>query len=434
VTALAAILALSLLGQPGVATPPPGEITRRLHAAPDGATVLIPAGDIVEISAPGAELRGFTIRATGTDLDKENAAVRVLAPRVTLEDNTLEDVLFGIDLREAPDAVVRGNRIGGKTLDIARRGDGLRLWRSDRALIERNTLHDGRDAILWYSQDVVVRDNVSRRCRYGFHLMYSDNARIDSNDLADNSVGVYVMYSRNITLVHNRLLNNRGPSGYGIGLKEVDQFAIDSNLIAGNRVGIFFDGSPFNPARPALTSGNTLACNDVGIALLPAVRGNVFAANNFIDNAEQVAVQGRGQIEGNAFSRDGRGNYWSDYTGYDRDHDGIGDYAHEPQTLFESLIDKDPKLRVLLYSPSQQAVEFVARALPAVRPEPKFSDDWPLMSPVPASHPATAPARRLETAAAGLALLAFGTLLAFGARVTRRARPRTPPLAAGGAP
>jgi parallel beta-helix repeat protein len=57
---------------------------------------------------------------------------------------------------------VRGNRIGGKQLDIARRGDGLRLWRSDRTLIEGNTIHDGRDAILWYSKGIVVRGNTGR--------------------------------------------------------------------------------------------------------------------------------------------------------------------------------------------------------------------------------------------------------------------------------
>ncbi|HWQ27489.1 MAG TPA: hypothetical protein VNN12_00510, partial [Dehalococcoidia bacterium] len=145
---------------------PLGAIGRLLLAARPGDTVLVPEGvyaehlridkpvsliaagrvvidgqglgDIVEISAPDTTLRGFVIRNTGIDLDHENAAVRVLAPRATIEANTLDDVLFGIDLRDAPDCRIIGNTIGGKDLDIARRGDGLRLWRSDRALIERN--------------------------------------------------------------------------------------------------------------------------------------------------------------------------------------------------------------------------------------------------------------------------------------------------------
>jgi nitrous oxidase accessory protein len=365
------------------------------------------SGDIIEIVAPGVEVRGFTIRDTGIDLDKENAAIRVLAPRVVLQDNTLEDVLFGIDLREAPDSIIRDNRIGGKALDIARRGDGLRLWRSDRVLIEGNTIHDGRDAILWYSQGVTVRSNTSLRCRYGFHLMYSDLVTISDNELSRNSVGVYLMYSKVVALTGNRFMRNRGPSGYGIGLKEVDQFSIEDNTIAGNRVGIYLDGSPFTTVRPGEIIRNTIACNDVGVAFLPAVRGNVMSENNFIDNIEQVSVQGRGELHGNEFSRNDRGNFWSDYVGYDLDRDGVGDFAYEPQTLFENLLDKEPKLRILLFSPAQQAVEFVGRALPAVRPEPKFTDECPLMAPVTIAALQNASNSR-GLASVGAALLGIG--------------------------
>ncbi len=65
------------------------------------------SGDIVEITAPDVTFRGFVIRNTGIDLDKENAAIRVLAPRACHPRTTsLDDVLFGIDLREAPDSRV----------------------------------------------------------------------------------------------------------------------------------------------------------------------------------------------------------------------------------------------------------------------------------------------------------------------------------------
>ncbi len=339
------------------------------------------SGDVVEISAPGVELRGFTIRGTGIDLDKEHAAVRVLAPRAVIVGNTIEDALFGIDLRESPDSVIRENRIAGKPLDIARRGDGLRLWRADRAVIEGNTIHDGRDAILWYSTGVVVRNNTSVRCRYGFHLMYSDGVDLSGNEVRGNSVGIYVMYSAGVRMQGNRITGNRGPSGYGVGLKDVDGFAITGNLITGNRVGMYLDGSPFSAANPGTISRNTLACNDIGVTFLPAVRGAVLIENNFIDNTEQVCVLGRGQLTGNSFSAGGRGNYWSDYTGYDQDRDGVGDYVHEPSTLFENLLDKEPKLRLLLHSPVQQAVELVGKALPSTRPEPKFFDEYPLMRP-----------------------------------------------------
>lgn len=388
-----------------------GEIGRLIAAAEPGRTILIAPGvyrehlridkpltligdgravidgggrgDIVEITAPDVTFRGFTVRNTGIDLDKENAAIRALAPRATIEDNTLEDILFGIDLREAPDSVIRNNRIGGKVLDIARRGDGLRLWRSNNTLIEGNTIHDGRDAILWYSEGITVRGNRSYDCRYGLHLMFSDGVTIQDNEFTGNSVGIYLMYSTGIELTRNRLIRNRGPSGYGIGLKEADRFSVRDNYIMQNRVGVYIDGSPFTQRQPGEFTGNTIAFNDVGFTFLPSARGNEIVGNNFIDNIDQVSVAGRGSLEANRFWKEERGNFWSDYTGYDADADGIGDFVHESHTLFENLMDRHPGLRLFLFSPAQQAVEFVGRAIPAVRPEPKFTDEVPLMRPVP---------------------------------------------------
>lgn len=339
-------------------------------------------GDVIEIAAPDVTIRGFVVCGTGIDLDKENVAIRSLSPRTTIENNILRDVLFGIDLREAPDSVVRGNDIGGKPLEVARRGDGLRLWRSDNSVIEDNVIHDGRDAILWYSKGIRVRRNTSRECRYGLHLMFSDQVVIEDNELTGNSVGVYLMYSTGVELRRNLLLRNRGPSGYGIGLKETDQFRVTDNVIAGNRAGVYIDGSPFTNKAPGRFTRNTIAGNDVGFTFLPSARGNELVENNFIDNIEQISVAGRGDLSANHFWKGDRGNYWSDYTGYDQDRDGVGDFVHESQTLFENMMDREPKLRLFLFSPAQQAIEFVGRALPAARPEAKFTDEVPLMAPV----------------------------------------------------
>ncbi len=425
---------------PRPASLPLGQIGRRIEAAPEGSIITVEpgiyrehlritkpitlrarpgavidgdgSGDIIEITAPDVIIDGFTIRNTGIDLDQENAAIRALAPRVTIENNTLEDILFGIDLREAPGSVIRGNRIGGKNLDSARRGDGLRLWRSDDTIVESNTIHDGRDAILWYSKGVTVRNNTVHDSRYGLHLMYSDDVRIEGNRLTANSVGVYLMYSAGVELRHNILIRNRGPSGYGIGLKETDRFTVSDNLISGNRVGIYIDGSPFTDKQPGLFRGNTLAFNDIGITFLPSAKGNLLAGNNFVDNIDQISVAGRGNLDANQFWDGERGNFWSDYTGYDLNGDGVGDFVHESQTLFENLLDREPRLRLFLFSPAQQAIEFVGRAVPAIRPEPKFTDEVPLMHPVPIDIPGVAQGRRSwSMLGASAALLVLGALI-----------------------
>jgi nitrous oxidase accessory protein len=374
-------------------------------------------GDVVTIGAPDCVIQGLTIRGSGDSLDHESTGVRVLAPRAQIEQNVFEDVLFGIDLKIAPDCIIRGNHISSKHLDIARQGDPLRLWRSNNCLIENNVIEHGRDALLWYSDRITIRGNISRHNRYGFHMMYANDVTLEGNELTANSVGVYLMYGRKFTLARNRLINNRGPSGYGIGLKEVDAYQIKDNVISGNRVGIYVDGSPYTRrASGAEISRNTIACNDVGISMLPAVKGNRIVENSFIDNIEQVAVLGRGALEGNAFAMDGRGNFWSDYAGYDANQDGVGDLTYQSSRLFESLIDREPKLRLLLFSPSHDAIEFIGRAMPAVRPQPKFSDSHPIMSPIESRIDARADCNPWPMRGAAAGMLALAAMLLLAAR------------------
>ncbi len=240
--------------------------------------------------------------------------------------------------------------------------------------------------------------------------MFSDNISIVDNEFTGNSVGIYLMYSTGCRAGRqHRLIGNRGPSGYGIGLKETDQFSIRENLIAGNRSGVYIDGSPFTATTPGEFTRNTFAYNDVGFTFLPSARGNELTENNFIDNIDQICVAGRGSLVANQFWKGDRGNFWSDYTGYDQNDDGVGDFVHESQTLFENLMDKRPALRLFLFSPAQQAVEFVGRAIPAVRPEAKFTDEVPLMRPV--ALPATVAERKHAAwwiALGGIALVVGG--------------------------
>jgi nitrous oxidase accessory protein len=229
------------------------------------------------------------------------------------------------------------------------------------------------------------------------------------------------MYSTGVELTGNRLIRNRGPSGYGVGLKEADRFSVRHNLIVGNRAGVYIDGSPFTDAQPGEFTGNTIAYNDVGCTFLPSAKGNELTGNNFVDNIDQVSVAGRGSLEANHFWKGDVGNFWSDYTGYDQDGDGIGDFVHESNTLFENLMDKQPSLRLFLFSPAQQAIEFVGRAIPAVRPEPKFTDEVPLMRPVPI-------ATTIATNGTDTRVLAIsgGGLVCLGAAIIACGRPRRP--------
>jgi len=375
-------------------------------------------GDVITIRASDVTIRGLTIRGTGTSLDRENAGITVLAPRTHIVENTLEDVLFGIYLKKANNSVIRGNIIGGKPLRVARRGDGIRLWESSGSIVEDNIIENSRDVVMWFSDDVQIRRNRISHGRYGLHFMYSDRNVLEENILSQNSVGAFLMYSHDLQLIRNSFDRNRGPTGYGVGLKDVDGVIARDNLFAGNRIGLFLDNSPSDVDRYHDFTGNTFAYNDIGIAFMPAVQRNRFYDNAFVENVEQVAIMGGGDFKGNEFTVDGRGNYWSDYNGYDMDNDGIGDLPYRAEELFENLMDQEPKLRLFLFSPAQQAIDMAARAFPAVRPRPKLTDTSPLSEPIALRAPTEASSRHGGPllALAGVLLGASGAVVLVGAR------------------
>ncbi len=346
-------------------------------------------GTVVHIQAPNITIRGFVTKNSGHVLDQENSGIAVEGENAFLEGNRFENTLFGIYLREAHGTTIRDNQITSKDLDVPRRGDPIRVWFSNDVLIENNIVTRGRDVVLWYSERLIIRNNDVSNGRYGLHFMYCDDALITHNRLLDNSVGAFMMYSRRVNIIENTISGNRGPSGYAIGLKDMDDAVVIDNLFLNNRIGVHLDTSPREVDSIGQYSGNVFAYNDIGVEMLPSVRHNEFSGNSFIDNEEQVSIAGGGGLfQDNSWTVAGQGNYWSDYAGFDADADGHGDIEYRSDRLFENLMEQEPTLRLFLYSPSTNAIDFAAKAFPAVRPQPKLVDERPFMTP---SIPATAP-------------------------------------------
>ncbi|MBP6789186.1 MAG: nitrous oxide reductase family maturation protein NosD, partial [Candidatus Promineofilum sp.] len=307
-------------------------------------------GTVLRLEAPDTTVRGFIVQNSGDSLDREDSGIIAAAPGALVEDNRLVNVLFGIYINAASGTTVRGNTIEGQDLDIARRGDLIRLWDSDDVLIENNTTRRGRDAVLWYSERMTLRGNDFSHGRYGLHFMYCDDAIIEGNRLTYNSVGAYLMYGRRMTLRDNLIAFNRGPSGYGIGLKDMDDSVVTGNRFLDNRVGAFVDGSPRELNSTGIFRGNLFAYNDIAMEMLPSVRHNLISDNSFVENEQQVVVAGGGQLRDNEWTVGDRGNYWSDYAGYDVDGDDQGEIAYRSQRLLDDLLGRRPELRLFIYS------------------------------------------------------------------------------------
>jgi len=440
VTVLAVLLLTVALGAPA----PAGDLQALVDATPDHGTLVLEEGryrggavvdrpmtiegrpgavvdaggegTVLTVTADGVTVRGLVLRGSGVALDREDAGLRVEGSEALIEGNTLEDVLFGILLVASRDSVVAGNVVGAKDLEPGRRGDGIRLWESDRSVVRDNIVEKGRDLLFWFSTDIEITGNRVREGRYGLHFMYADSVLVADNRLEDNSVGAYLMYSTDLVFRDNVVAGNHGPSGYGLGLKDVDGVEATGNRFVANRVGVYFDGSPFTPGVVHHFSDNLIAYNDTALLFLPNVDGNVLTGNAFVDNREHVSVAGSGRLQGNTWSEDGSGNHWSDYAGYDADGDGVGDVPYRIDDLFGDTSGRHPELLLLAGSPAARVVDAAAEAFPAMRPEPRVVDDAPLVRAPLLPDPAEGTPRTGSLALLALALLGVGTVIARQAR------------------
>jgi nitrous oxidase accessory protein len=187
---------------------------------------------------------------------------------------------------------------------------------------------------------------------------------------------------------------------------------VTGNTFIGNVSAVYLDNSPSLYDINNIFSGNFLAYNDVGLTALPSVERNIIQNNVFLENYQQVSVQGRGDLLGNQWDKDGIGNYWSNYVGYDRAGDGVGDMPYRSEKLFESLADAHPVLRLFAYSPTTQALDFAASAFPSLRPDPKLMDTAPRMRySIPPEIAAGSQQVSPAFLAAALALLGAGALV-----------------------
>jgi nitrous oxidase accessory protein len=206
--------------------------------------------------------------------------------------------------------------------------------------------------------------------------MYSHQNRLIANSLNDNVVGATLMFSRLSLVQDNIAVGNRR---HGLLLKQLDRSKIINNIVSGQNRGLFVQQATQNRFE-----GNLIATNDIGLYLSNCSEQNTFVANAFVGNTRQVwqppfeTEQGRNGP--NLFYEKGRGNYWSDYAGTDRDQDGIGDTPYHQTDVFGYIIERHPQARVLALSPAVALLRKGEELIPVLDTK-GVTDPAPLMRP-----------------------------------------------------
>lgn len=376
-------------------------IARALAAAPSGAVVRVSEGiyhehelmitkpvkllglnlpvidaglthDGIIVKADSVTLSGFLIKNVATNYVRDLAAIHVdAAKHFLIENNVLENTFFGIYLQKSSEGKIAGNRVTGNAVNESSSGNAIHLWYCKNMIVTDNEAAGHRDGIyLEFSDSIrIERNNSHHNLRYGLHFMFANSNDYVENTFRANGAGVAVMYSNNMTMKRNTFIDNRGSASYGLLLKEIRQGEVSENTFHGNTIGIYGESTDRLTIRH-----NDFIENGYALRLLGSCMDNLITENNFISNTFEVGTNSARQY--NTYSR----NYWSDYTGYDLDKDGVGDVPYRPVKLFSFVVEKVPQAIILLRSMFVDIMNFAEKVTPVFTPQ-DLADDQPLMKP-----------------------------------------------------
>lgn len=331
-------------------------------------------GTVLTLKTNDAEVRGLTITGSGESHDRVDSGILVEGQRNRIEDNRVEDVLFGITLHQANDNIVAGNRIRSKPWDIADRGDGLRLWFSTGNRIEHNDIAQIRDVTISNSPHNRYIGNRISNSRRAMNFLFSHRSLVEDNEFSRNSTGITILNSDGIVIRRNHIAHAMDASGAGVALKESTAVLMHDNDILHCAVGILAD-SPLHSLNRISIIGNRISHNVTGVSFYGERGGHLVYYNRFEHNLWQAMVGGDERSDGNIWY----GNYWDNYEGFDRDSDGVGDTPYEILAYADRIWMDTPMARFFRNSPVLELLDFLERLAPFSTPTLVLRDTAPAL-------------------------------------------------------
>jgi len=223
---------------------------------------------------------------TGTTLLINHDDVTITGFTIKSPDGFLSmwDRKRGIHLLHASNCNISGNNVLRNEFN-----DGIWLYGASGNIISGNTVEGGHTGIL---------------------IDHSSSNSIINNTVLANNAGIYLCNANFSSFQANLLINN----DYGICIHLSNSNLFYANNITSNEAGVQFGGLTGIIEEDRVYTDN-----------------NIFHHNNFFDTQKNFNTWYT--VVGVTYLDDGKeGNYYSDYAGEDRNHDGIGD---SPYVIFQ---------------------------------------------------------------------------------------------------
>ncbi len=318
-------------------------------------------GYVLKLLHDSIQVSGFKIIRSGKSYTKDFAAIYAFrANHFRISEVEIENPFFGMLIEKSNHGIIQNSNVHGNAAKEDDGGNGIHLWHCHDVVIAGNEVWGVRDGIyLEFVDSSRVEQNYTHdNVRYGLHFMFSNHDQYIKNTFERNGAGVAVMFSKFIEMRQNQFIRNWGAASYGLLLKEIYDAKVIGNEFIENTTAIFIDG-----ATRIDYSRNLIKQNGWGIKVTGGCYSNHVFENDFISNTFDVSYNSK--MNDNSFS----GNYWSEYTGYDLDRNGIGDIPYRPVKLFSYIVNKTPETIVLMRSLFVDLINFSERVSPVFTPD-----------------------------------------------------------------
>ncbi|MEM0492875.1 MAG: NosD domain-containing protein [Candidatus Thermoplasmatota archaeon] len=245
------------------------------------------SGTAITITAEKVEVSGFTIR--NCDSGYYDSGVYITANSTRISNVTiLNNTNIGIYLEKSHHTSITDNTIYSSIM-------GIYIWQSSNNTINKNTILGNQNGIFLRisPNNIIEKNTIYNTTLYGFYTTHmSENNSILNNVFRWNNYSVYI---------------------------GSPQCKVIGNILENNSVGINLKGS-----KGSVVYNNKLYYNNMGVFICCAANNNIIYYNTFIKNSKWDAYD----PFNNQWDNGTVGNYWSNYTGFDSNNDGIGDIPY----------------------------------------------------------------------------------------------------------
>ena len=332
-------------------------------------------GSVITITSSNVKLKNLTISGSGDRMDRIDSGISIKnAKQCEVNGCKIIDSLYGIDMDMVRESIIANNYITSKNLDIALRGNALKMYYANNNLIQNNIIVNSRDVTLDYSNGNLFKSNIFKNNRFATHISLSNNNFFDSNTYLYNSVSIMLMRAKNTMVVYNTIKSSKGAAGIGIVINGVSNFRFEHNILKFNAKGIYIDSQEKAKGMKRYINHNEISYNGEAIHFHATIKDNTITHNKIFGNIDDVVKD----IQGN-FSPSNivEYNYWDRYAGFDRNRDNIGDNSHQIYQYADQLWHYNNKVKFFYGSPIMSLMNFLANLAPFVEPNLLLEDSKP---------------------------------------------------------